>query len=496
MRKLSLIILSLLSISFVGCHHHGSEEHEHEHEHAHLQLTAYSEHWEVYAESHPFVVGESEDILAHFTYLENFKPRTEGSVRAILNIGGKEICQVAESPSSPGIYNFALTAEKEGKGFLVFIVDNDTLTIPVEAYTDEEKALHEAAENQVNSSNGVSFTKEQSWKVDFATEQCKVENFGQVIKTMAQIMPSQGDEQVITAKAAGIVLFANDEVVVGKAVTKGQRLFSIESSNLADNNLVIRFQKAASEYERARSEYERKKELFKDKIVSESELLKAKTEYENASIVYENFKQNYSDGKNVIFSPISGYIKQIFVQNDEFVEAGQSIASVSQNKNLYIKASVQPKYYNLLGQLAGANFKLTNDSRVYSLEELGGKVLSYGKATDTENPLVPVFFQINNTVDLLPGSFVEAFLRTQSENKVVTVANTALIEEMGNYFVFVQLTPEFFEKREVQIGITDGVRTEIKLGLTSGERVVSKGAILVKLAQASGKLDAHSGHHH
>ena len=67
---------------------------------------------------------------------------------------------------------------------------------------------------------------------------------------------------------------------------------------------------------------------------------------------------------------------------------------------------------------------------------------------------------------------------------------------MGNYFVYVQLTPEFFEKREVKIGQTDGQRTEILSGLNGKERVVAKGAVLVKLTQATGTLDAHSGHVH
>jgi hypothetical protein len=53
-----------------------------------------------------------------------------------------------------------------------------------------------------------------------------------------------------------------------------------------------------------------------------------------------------------------------------------------------------------------------------------------------------------------------------------------------------------FEKREVKIGTTDGMRTEIKSGISSLDRIVCKGAILVKLAQSSGTLDAHSGHVH
>ena len=62
--------------------------------------------------------------------------------------------------------------------------------------------------------------------------------------------------------------------------------------------------------------------------------------------------------------------------------------------------------------------------------------------------------------------------------------------------MLVQLTPELFEKREVVIGATDGLNTEIINGLTDNERVVAEGAILVKLSQASGALDPHAGHVH
>jgi len=53
-----------------------------------------------------------------------------------------------------------------------------------------------------------------------------------------------------------------------------------------------------------------------------------------------------------------------------------------------------------------------------------------------------------------------------------------------------------FEKREVQIGASDGIDVEIVNGINSNERVVTKGAVLVKLAQSAGTLDAHSGHIH
>ena len=67
---------------------------------------------------------------------------------------------------------------------------------------------------------------------------------------------------------------------------------------------------------------------------------------------------------------------------------------------------------------------------------------------------------------------------------------------MGNFFVFVQHTPVSFEKREVVLGATDGVQVQVLKGLHAGERVVTKGAVSLKLSQGAAALDPHAGHVH
>lgn len=110
--------------------------------------------------------------------------------------------------------------------------------------------------------------------------------------------------------------------------------------------------------------------------------------------------------------------------------------------------------------------------------------------------MIPVTLKIKNKGDFVVGSFVDVFLKVRSHTDAITVPNSALMEDQGIYYVFVQVTPELFDKQVVRVGATDGLRTEIVSGLTEEQRVVSKGAILIKLAQATGKLDAHSGHAH
>ena len=216
----------------------------------------------------------------------------------------------------------------------------------------------------------------------------------------------------------------------------------------------------------------------------------------NAKVVFDNLNKNLDSSGQSVTTPINGFVKQLFVQNGQYVEAGQPIITISQNETLLLRAEVRQKYASILGAVNSANIRTLYNNQTYSLEQLSGKILSFGKSTNNDNYLVPVSLQIENNGDFVSGSFVELFLKTLTNTQALTIPNSALLEEQGIFFVFVQITPELFEKREVKTGATDGLKTEIIKGLIHHERVVSKGAILIKLAQVTGTLDAHSGHVH
>lgn len=500
MKAYNLVGVLLMAITFMACvHTPGGTAEEHEHDES-VRLTAYNNEFEVFAEADPFVAGQQSDILAHFTLLENFKPLKEGKITISLIVGTDGIRQSVEEPVRDGIFLFSLKPSTVGTGKLIFDINtsdgHSQLIVPnVKIFDNEHDAQHAAADAVESVSNGVLFTKEQSWKVDFATEEARNEPFGQIIRTIAQIQPSQSDEKVIVAKAGGIVAFSGSGIAGGQSVNAGQVLFTIDSGDLADNNLGVRYNEAASELNREKSDYERKKELAKDRIVSERDLMEAETAFKNAEVNFNHLHKNFSAGKQSVSSSMNGFVKQVMVRNGEYAAAGQPVLVVSQNRDLLIKAEIQPVYFDALTTISDVTIKVLNSNLTYNLEDLKGKVVSYGKSVDLQNPLIPLVLQVQNTAGLLPGSFVELYIRLRTSDHALTVPRESIIEEMGAYFVFVQITPEFFEKRPVVAGKTDGFRTEIKEGLISSERVVSKGAILVKLAQVSGQLDTH-GHAH
>jgi membrane fusion protein, heavy metal efflux system len=266
-----LLYIMLMAIMLVACNQNVQQTEEvHAHE-AKLQLTEYIDNMELFAEADPFAVGQNSEILAHFTWLENFKPLESGDVTVSLIIGEKGIKQTLSQPLSPGIYKFQIQPQVAGAGKIIFDINSGKgksriIVNNVTVYDNMHDAEHAAEGIVVSETNATVFTKEQSWKIDFSTAHPEVGSFGPIIRTTARVESSQGDEVLISAKTNGIITLSVNNVLEGKSVTNGQVLFSISGSGLADNNSATRFSEAQNNYEKAKADYERLTELAKDKI--------------------------------------------------------------------------------------------------------------------------------------------------------------------------------------------------------------------------------------
>jgi multidrug efflux pump subunit AcrA (membrane-fusion protein) len=102
---------------------------------------------------------------------------------------------------------------------------------------------------------------------------------------------------------------------------------------------------------------------------------------------------------------------------------------------------------------------------------------------------------LDNRPEFLPGVPVEAYLLTNTGSAVLQVPETAVMEDQGNYFVYVQKDGEHFERRAVELGQSNGKMVQINKGLRDGDILVTKGAYNLKLAAGQGSAPAH-GHEH
>ena len=378
---------------------------------------------------------------------------------------------------------------------------------------------HEGEEKEDHSGEIV-MTDEQMEKAGVDIETVEPGDFTAVMKAAGQIVRRQGDEQTVSATISGIVYWRNASLSEGSQVGSGLPLADITARHLQDGDPIA---KAKASFEAAKSEMERVKPLADENILSQREYEQARLNYQTAKAAYEGIAASKS-GSAVVTTGMGGFIKSLIVKSGDYVNVGDPIAVVTQNRRQQLVVDVPECAYRNMNDIRSANFKATGNDNVYKLSELNGKLISYSRTLPEGSAYLPATFEFDNVGDIIAGSFVEVYLLLKQKQNVITVPNTSLTEEQGLYYVYVKKHNHnheahedhehedhdheaheghehkgeegIFEKREVKIGQTDGVRTEILSGLKAGECVVTVGAYQVKLAASSSAIPEGHNHNH
>lgn len=359
--------------------------------------------------------------------------------------------------------------------------------------TAEEHAGHSHESGEAKHSDEIIFPKAQAAKTTFEVREIQSASFNQVVKTTGQVLAAPGDEAVIVTTSNGIVSFSSNKLTEGTKVQKGQSLFQISSKDIAEGDY---YTKVKATYEAAKASYDRAEALVKDKIISQKEFESTKLEFENAKTAYDAVSNNKTAKGVSVNAPLNGHMKNILVKEGEYITVGQPLATVSQNQRLVLRAEVSQRYYNAMQSVKSANFKTPYDNKVYSLEDLNGRLLSFGKTSNENSFFIPVSFEFDNKGEVIPGSFVEVYLISSPIENTLSIPVSALTNEMGIYYVYVQIDEEGYRKQEVALGANNGKEVQIIKGLHPGDRVVTQGAYQVKMASASGAIPHGHSHEH
>ena len=142
--------------------------------------------------------------------------------------------------------------------------------------------------------------------------------------------------------------------------------------------------------------------------------------------------------------------------------------------------------------MAGAELQIPNGPSPKPM----GRQISIGRVIDPQSRTVPVLYEVNNSDRrLVVGQAVQIRLFTSPNTKAPAIRESAVVDDAGRPVVFVQLAGEAFARRPVTLGNRQGDYVHVTSGVQPGERVVTKGAYLIRLASMSSQIPAH-GHVH
>jgi RND family efflux transporter MFP subunit len=337
------------------------------------------------------------------------------------------------------------------------------------------------------------FLKEQAWKSDFMVQPVRRSPFSSVLKASGEIVATPSEKTGLSAATPGILLFRHEKLVPGTHVEKGQSLFIITPATPGTDNLTLQFNELKNSLNQSRSEFLRHRELFAANVIPERQFIETKTAYTADSLRFYNLSSMAGENGLTVTAPTSGYIHELYVTQGQFVQTGHQLATISANRNLLLRADLPVQHYTMAQHIVTANFRTSYSSRIYQVEELSGALLSRGTSVSGNDHFIPLYFSIINDGTLLEGAYVELFLLSEEQKNSLTVPVSALTEEQGAFYCYVQVTGESFTKRSVQPGRSDGERVEITGGLHPGERVVTRGTMLLK---AASMVVGETGHGH
>jgi RND family efflux transporter MFP subunit len=294
---------------------------------------------------------------------------------------------------------------------------------------------------------------------------------------------------------------------LGDRVREGQVLGRVHSHDVHDTRAEYR--KAEEEVQRAEAaeavaaqQRDRAQRLFDLKAVSREQLEDAGQALRNAQaatrsakIAVQKAKTHLVDYLDVpvegdeheppVKAPSAGIIIERKATPGMVVTPGQELFRLTDPRTLWLIAAVNEADLTSLRTGQQVRVKV----RAYGDRSFPGRILRLGEELDPETRTLQVRVQVPNPGSVLkPGMFATAEFRRDSSRSALFAPQSAVQEVNGQQTVFVQTGDRSFALRPVLLGPPNEGQVEITTGLQAGDRVVTKGAFLLKSHLLKGSL--------
>lgn len=338
--------------------------------------------------------------------------------------------------------------------------------------------------------------------IKYATDKPSTESI--TVKTVAtgSIVPKE--EILIKPNISGVVeeifVEAGEYVQQGDLIAKIQVIPNVSSLTSARNSIATNqtaLETAKINFQTQQANYDRQKTLFDKGVISANDFeaikntyLQAKQSVEQAQINLNSARQNYdiiktgttsglgNIAQTQVRATVSGMVLDVPVkEGNQVIEAnnfneGTSIASLADVKKMIFEGKVDESEVGKIKE--GLPLEIT----VGAIEdEKFDAVLDYIAPKGVEENGA-IQFEIKGTLKNMDSTFIRAGLSAnasiildKAEN--VLAIKEALVQYDGeqNPFVEVETGDQQFERRDVELGISDGIIVEVKSGISEADKI-------------------------
>lgn len=331
------------------------------------------------------------------------------------------------------------------------------------------------------------YQKEQVSEQFYKTEKPVIDNV--VIKTVASGSVQPRFEILIKPQISGIIreihVEPGDEVKKGDVLAEVEIVPNMASLSSAENRLS----RAKISLEDAQKTYDRNAELYSKGVVSEMDmqgvelsLNQAKEEVlgaeDNLRIVKEGVASRGGAVSNTIIrSTIDGMVLDVPVEKgNSVIEAnnfndGTTIASVADMRDLVFEGKIDESEVEKLSVGMGISLSIgavDNVSYPAVLEHISPKGVEESGA---------IQFEIKAAVSLEEDQFLRAGYSANAEveldrrDSVLVIGENLVQYARRQAFVEVMTAPDVYERRDLKLGLSDGLKVEVLEGVTAADEI-------------------------
>lgn len=330
------------------------------------------------------------------------------------------------------------------------------------------------------------FNKSREQPVIYEVDSPAITTIAKKTVAIGKVIPRK--EVNVTSQVSGIV--EKVYVVAGQTVKKGDLVakITLAPNMVMLNNAESQLESARINLRNAEEELERQKKLYADKLISISEYNKFLLSYNlqreamqsaenNLLLIREGATKKSDLVSNVIRATVDGMILDVpnkegaFIVESSTFGAGTTVATLADMTDMIFEGMVDEAEVGKIRE----GMELMLD--VGALEgEPFTAVLEYISPKGIEDQGT-IKFQIRAAVTLSEKLFLRANYSANADivlekkENVLAINESNLLIEDEKHFVEVETSPQTFEKRRIETGISDGINIEVVSGLTDKEKI-------------------------
>jgi len=342
----------------------------------------------------------------------------------------------------------------------------------------------------------VAFRMEQQWLIRMKMALAEEAKLPPQIYSTGRVVAVPSNRALVAPPVGGII---DSRLLprIGQQVMRGQLIATLVQTSTAAEAAQIRIENSRVDAERRRlgqaeieararlsaaaAEAGRARRLLEQKAYSQrqfetaAEATLAGVQEQMQALQTASPTANYE-----VTAPISGTAVEVKKSAGEEVRAGEPILEIVALDRVWVEAPIFEKDLGRMKNEVAAIFTTS----AYPDKEFRGRLITIGAVVDEQTRAATAVFEVDNgSGDLKIGMQANLRLGAGEKASVLLVPKESVLDNEGKKMVYVMLSGEEFERRDVVVGDEYGDKVAIVSGVKPGERVVTQGAYQLKLQE-------------